>query len=148
MSTLDDRVVAPVLDTAAAEVARLINVARAALLRSGSAVTIDMLADGRDSSAAAARQWLTRRRAEGRLVTVPHNGAVLVPTFQLDAAFGLNEAAADVVKRLLGYEMDGWAIWDWAVTPNAWLDGRTPAEMLAEGRTDPVGRAVAGLFQE
>jgi hypothetical protein len=145
---LDAPVVQPVLDHAAAERARLVNEARARLLSSGEAVTIDMIAKATGRKPPAVRQWVTRQRAAGRLATVTHEGVVLVPTFQLDDSFGLDRSAADVVTRLVAHGMSGWAVWDWFATPNGWLDGASPADTLAAGAGDAVHHAVTGLFQE
>ncbi|MEX2621771.1 MAG: hypothetical protein WD250_16260 [Egibacteraceae bacterium] len=152
MTTLLDyeshEVVRPVLDTARAEMARLINQARAELLASGTAVDIEQLAQGQARTADSARQWLSRRRRERRLVTVQHDGRTLVPTFQLDTDFDVEPDAAAVVTRLLDHDMDPWSIWDWAETPNTWLNGRTPSRVLLDGNLDTVDRAIRGLFQD
>jgi hypothetical protein len=141
-------VVEPVLDHAAAERARLVNDARARLLRSGTAVTIELIANATGRSTAAVRQWVTRQRAAGSLVTVIQDGALLVPTFQLDDAFGLDHDVAAIVARLVDHGMSGWAVWDWFATPNTWLDGATPQDVLAAGDPAAVHTAVSGLFQE
>lgn len=141
-------VVEPVLDHAAAERARLVNDARAALLKSGGAVTIEMIAEASGRTRGAVRQSVTRQRTAGSLVTVTHEGIVLVPTFQLDDAFDLQPDAAAVVARLVEYGMSGWAVWDWFATPNTWLDGTAPADALAGGDIDAVHGAVSGMFQE
>ncbi len=141
-------VVEPVLDHAAAERARLVNQARAVLLKSGGAVTIEMIAKATGRTQAAVRQWVTRQRNSGVLVTVTHEGTVLVPTFQLDDAFELDVDVSAVVARLVGHGMSGWAVWDWFGTPNTWLDGATPQDALASGDTDALHAAVSGLFQE
>lgn len=150
MSTLDllaGPVVEPRLDQGRAEVARLVNAARATLLSSGTAVTVDLLARSRGASVAAVRQWVSRRRRGSELVTVIHDGIALIPTFQLDDAFDLEPDAARAVRRLVGYGMTGWAVWDWAQTPNGWLDGDVPADLLATGDIDRVMHAIDGLTQ-
>ncbi|MGI8876363.1 MAG: hypothetical protein ACR2KP_18960 [Egibacteraceae bacterium] len=141
-------VVEPVLDHAATERARLVNDARAALLKSGGSVTIETTAKATGRTQAAVRQWITRQRNAGTLVTVTHEGTVLVPTFQLDDAFELDVDASAVVARLVRHGMSGWAVWDWFATPNTWLDGAKPQDALAAGDTDAVHAAVSGLFQE
>lgn len=146
--TSDAPVVEPRLDHARTEIARLANRARARLLRSGTAVTIDVLADAQAKRPATVRQWVARQRRKGELVTVTHDGVVLIPTFQLDRAFDLDPDIAGVVAELVGHGMDGWSVWDWAHMPNSWLDGHTPSEALAAGHLREVRRAVAGLFQE
>ncbi|MBA3373612.1 MAG: hypothetical protein H0T98_08885 [Euzebyaceae bacterium] len=141
-------VVEPMLGHGAAERARLVNQPRAILLKSGRAVTIEMIAKATGRIQAAVRQWITRQRNSGALVTVTHQGTVLVPTFQLDDAFELDVDVSAVVARLVGHGMSGWVVWDWFATPNTWLDGATPQDALAAGGTDALHGAVSGLFQE
>lgn len=142
------RVVEPVLDHAAAERARLANAARARLLRSGTAVSVEVIADAVGKDPATVRRWVARHRAAGRLATVTHDRQTLVPTAQLDDAFGLADDAAALVQGLVEAGLDGWAIWHWLETANTWLDGDAPAERLAAG--DAVGplHAARGLLQQ
>lgn len=147
MASADVRVVTPVLDWAAAERARLANAARAALLESGGAVTVEQFAGSTRRTPGAARQWVQRHRGAGRLITVTHDGAVLIPTFQLTEAFELDDEVSAVVAVLVEHGMDAWAAWDWFVTPNAWLDRRAPVDVVVSN-PGAVRRAVTGLFQE
>lgn len=139
--------VTPVLDRAAVEKARLVNEARAGLLTSGQAVTFELIARGTGRQSASVRQWINRRVRAGRMVTVAHDGMVLIPTFQLTDAFDEVPAAGEVVARLLSAGMSNWAVWDWFATPNTWLDGQRPADVLAVDRA-AVDRAVTGMLQE
>lgn len=141
-------VMQPVLDHAAVERARLVNAARVELLGSGGAITVEMLADATGRTPGAARQWLHRHRSAGRLITVNHDGVALIPTFQLTEAFDLDLGVAELVARLTGHDMSGWAVWDWFQTPNTWLDGRNPSEVIAEGDNTSLHHAISGLFQE
>jgi transposase len=59
------RVVEPVLDHAAVENARLVNAARAQLLRSGTAVTVEAIAEACGKEAATVRRWVARQRRSG-----------------------------------------------------------------------------------
>ena len=142
-------VVTPVLDLPAAARATLVNEARAALLRSATAVTIAQLADATGRSAEAARKWVNRKSKEGRLVVVSlHDGSLLIPTVQLDEAFALDERVAERTRRLVAWGMGPWAIWDWWQTPNGWLhDGRSPADAVRVGDFEAVDRAIDGLIQ-
>jgi hypothetical protein len=140
--------VAPVLDYAAAERARLVNEARTALIASGTAVTVEMFARSTGRTAEGARQWLQRRRRSGELITVTYNDRVLIPTFQLTEAFDHDVTAGEIVKFFGERGMSDWAVWDWFAVPNTWLDGVTPAAALADGRVADVHRAAHGLFQE
>lgn len=148
MSALSAPVVEPVYDHAAVEKARLVNQARARLLRSGGAVTFEMIAEATSRNVGSVRQWVNRRVRVGRLVTVTHEGSTLVPTFQLTEAFDLDDGVAEVVERLTDAGLSGWAVWDWFATPNTWLDGDTPEDALRASDRVAVDRAVAGMLQE
>lgn len=139
-------VVEPRYDQASLEQARLLNAARAQLLGSGSAITTAMFAQGAGISEDAARARVKRYRAARRLVTVPHDGEALIPTFQLGPVYDLDPVAARAVAVLVEAGLGPWAIWDWAETPNGWLDRRTPAEVIRAGDVEAVDRALAGLL--
>lgn len=146
---VESRVVEPVQDRAALENARLVNQARAALLRSGTAVTIDAVADVTGKAPATVRRWVARLRNDRRLVTVSHDGQVYIPSFQLTPAFDdADPLAAEIVGQLVTYGMDGWAVWDWFLTANTWLGAGTPAARLADGDSDALWHALSGLLQE
>ena len=140
-------VVAPVLDTAAAARATLVNQARAALVASGSAVRVAQLAAATNRSVDTARRWATRKRDAGRFVLVKlPDASLLVPTVQLNEAFDLNERVADRTQRLIEWGMGPWAIWDWWHTPNGWLlDGQSPADAVGAGDFGALDRAIDGL---
>lgn len=142
------RVVEPVQDWAALENARLVNEARAQLLTSGTAVTVDAIVDVTGKQPDTVRRWISRARREHRLVTVTHDGQVYIPTVQLtDALDDIDPDVAAVVGMLVDYGMDGWAVWDWFQVANTWLGGDSPADRLAAGDLEAVHRAVAGLTQ-
>lgn len=141
-------VVEPVLDYAATERARLVNENRARLLRSGRAITLDMLAEGQGKKLDTARQWARRRRGDRKLVYVIHDGTTYIPTFQLDEAFDLRPTGVQVVATLLDRGFSDWAVWTWFESRSPWLAKRTPAEALEAGDDDALRRALAGLFQE
>ena len=139
-------VVEPRYDQASLEQARLLNAARAGLLKSGSAITTAMYAEGAGISEDAARARVKRYRAARRLVTVSHDGEALIPTFQLGPDYSLEPVAARAVTVLLEAGLGPWAIWDWAQTQNGWLDGGIPAEVIRAGDVAAVDRALAGLL--
>jgi hypothetical protein len=142
-------VLAPVLDTAGAARATLVNEARAALLRSGTAVTPAELASATGRTVEAARKWVGRKAEDGLLAVVQlHDGTLLIPTVQLDEAFGLDREVSQRTRRLSEWGLGPWAIWDWWETPNAWLTGgRSPADAVRAGDLDAVDRALEGLIQ-
>ncbi len=134
----------PVYDRAAVEAARLVTAARSRLLATG-VVTLEMLAEGRNTTVAAARQWHKRARSAGRVLTVTHDGRVHLPTFQFDRAFDLRDDVAGVVVALHDVGLDDWAAWRWLTAGNGWIDGRSPLEAIDGRDTDVVVRALAGL---
>ena len=133
------------LDRAAVEAARLVRVGRDLLITEAGAVTVAMLAEGRTSNVNAARQWLHRQRQAGRLITVDHNGELLIPSYQLDAAFDLDQAVAGVTGALVAAGMSPWAIWRWFYAHNGWVDAR-PVDLVAAGDSRRLHRAVRGLL--
>lgn len=135
----------PRLDRAAVEAARLVRAAREQLLADAGAVTVAMLAEGRGSKVNAARQWLHRQRKAGRLVTVDHDGEVLIPTFQLDDAFDLQPLASETAAELVTAGLSGWAVWRWFYAHNGWVDAR-PVDLVADGDRERLERAVRGLL--
>jgi hypothetical protein len=134
----------PALDQAAVEVARERRVRRDRLVGSCPSVTVAMLAEGRGVAAASVRSWLHRHRTAGRLVTVEHDGQVLVPGFQLDPDLQLRPQVAAVTGQLTAAGMDGWAVWAWWTSYNAVLEAN-PIDLLDTGRTDQVAAAVDRL---
>lgn len=148
LESIQARVVEPVLDHAALENARLVNRARAQLLRSGTAVTVDAVADALGKMPDTVRRWAARQRRAGRLVTVTHDGQALIPSAQLDESLDVDDGVAELVGRCVAHGMDGWSIWHWLETANSWLDGGTPARRIRAGDVDAAHRALSGLFQE
>jgi len=102
-------------------------------LLEGGAFTTSTLAEGREQSVAAARQWLHRARRRHEIFTVTHDGETVVPAFLLDSTLRPRTVFAGAIKVLTTVGEDGWALWAWFVTPSSWLDGAVPAELaLAE----------------
>lgn len=142
-------VLEPVLDVVGAAHATLVNEARAALLRSGTAVTTAQLAEATGRTVEAARKWAGRKAEDGVLAVVQlHDGSLLIPTVQLDEAFALDREVSKRTRRLIEWGLGPWAIWDWWETPNGWLhEGRSPADAVRAGDLDAVDRAIDGLVQ-
>jgi hypothetical protein len=132
----------PLLDHAAIEQARLVRLARDHLAANEGSVDYDGLARGRDSTVLAARQWVKRQRAKGRLFAVEHGGGTLVPSFQLDEVFDVDDRVGRVVAELTAAGMSGWAIWQWFTAINPWIEAR-PIDRIGSPEID---QAVAGLL--
>lgn len=110
------------------------------LLASG-AFTYRALADGRDATPAAIRQFVRRARDRNELFTVDHDGEKLVPAFLLSADLEPRPEAQRPVSVLRECGEDGWALWAWFASPSGWLDGRRPLDLLAD-MPDLVGDAA------
>ena len=128
---------APLLDHAGVEAARLVHVARALLVTERPSVTYQLLARARDQKEATVRQWVRRLRAAGTLVTVEYDATTLIPSFQFDAAYEPIPQVGDLVARLTGIGMSGWAVWRWFCALNPRIEDR-PVDLIADGRFDEV----------
>ncbi len=136
----------PLLDHAAVEQARLVRLAREHLATTLPSVDYDGLAAGRGSTVLAARQWVKRQRTAGRLFTVEYDNGTLIPSFQLDETFDVDERVAPAVERLSAFGMSGWATWQWFDAHNPWIDARPLDALCAPGGgLDELDRAVSGL---
>ncbi len=139
----DDLPVAPpLLDVVAVEQARLVRLARDHLASTEPCVGYEGLADGRNGTVLAARQWVKRQRNRGRIFVVDHGGTTLVPTFLLDEVFDIDERVAPTVERLNDAGMTGWAQWQWFTAHNPWIEAR-PIDVIG---TDDLTVAVDGLL--
>lgn len=110
------------------------------LLASG-AHTIESLGELRgDTAPSATRTWLTRKRKSAQLFTVTHDGAALLPAFQLDAEGQPRPEVGAVLEALAPAEMSPWATWTWFTSTSAWLGGAKPVDLLD---TEPERVATA-----
>ena len=108
---------------------------------------VDALGD-RGVAVGRVRERVRRAHGARRLLLVDHDGVQIVPTFQLDHGLELDPVAGDAVQALAEAGYGPWGIWDWAETPNTWLGGRTPGDVLRAGGVDDLARAVAAAVGE
>ena len=123
------------------EQARRLAALRTSLLRQG-AFSTAAIADAKQLSGDAARQWISRARRQHRLFTVSHDNETLIPAFLLDeTTLDPRPEAAEPIEVLAEAGEDGWALWAWFATPSVWTGGAIPAELL---QSDPerVARAA------
>ncbi len=133
----------PRLDHEAIEQARLVRLARQHLATREPSVDYDGLARGRDSTVLAARQWVKRQRAKGQVFVVDYDSTTLIPSFQLDEVFNLDNRVGPVVQRLSEAGLNGWAIWQWFTAFNPWVEAR-PVDLIGSPELD---LAVDGLMR-
>ena len=121
---------------------------RDALLRSGTAVSLEGLADTTGMDIGAVMRWAEHLSSVGRLVVVQHDGTTLIPDVQLDENGGLHWQVSSRTRQLVAWGMGPWAVWDWWQTPNSWItDGRSPAHAVRDGDFDAIDRAIDGMMQ-
>jgi hypothetical protein len=78
------------------------------------------------SRPSATRTWVTRRRRDMRMFTVPDGNRTIIPAFQLDSAGEPRADLAPLLATLLPAGIDGWALWIWLTSPSALLSGDVP----------------------
>lgn len=105
------------------------------------------VAERRGVSLNAAR-FAVHKAAERRaLLVVQHEGAVLVPTFQLDDAGEVREELLAVLEPLLA-AVDPWRVWIWLTTPAALLGGAVPHEAARDAEELPIVQRAAVALAE
>lgn len=121
--------------------------ARAALLDDG---WVDYAAVGRlrGVSENAARFALHKAAERRAVLLVPHDGATLVPSFQLDPQGQVREELLGVLEPLLAARVDPWRAWIWLTSPAALLGGAVPHEAARDPEEQPlVQRAAVALAE-
>ena len=95
-----------------------------------------------------AARFAVHKAAERRtLLVVGHEGAVLVPSFQLDAAGEVRAELLPVLEPLL-VSVDPWRAWIWLTTPAALLGGAVPHEAARDPEELPVVQHAAVALAE
>jgi hypothetical protein len=80
---------------------------------------------------ALANRWKTERK----VFALNWKGRDLFPAYAFDERLNPRPAVGEIL-RLFGAGMDPWRIASWFESPNAWLDGRRPREVLVDPSAD------------
>jgi hypothetical protein len=121
--------------------------ARAALLDDG---WVDYAAVGRlrGVSENAARFALHKAAERRAVLLVAHDGATLVPSFQLDPQGQVRVELLTVLEPLIAAGVDPWRAWIWLTSPAALLGGAVPHEAARDPEEQPlVQRAAVALAE-
>lgn len=95
-----------------------------------------------------AARFAVHKAAERRtLLLVQHEGAILVPTFQLDDAGEVRAELLAVLEPLLT-SVDPWRAWIWLTTPAGLLGGAVPHEAARDAEEQPVVQRAAVALAE
>lgn len=116
-------------NTAMLKQARFNAEARAALIRDHGALTSAQIHDLYGTNARNKAALATRWRNEGKILGVDYRGERLYPAFQF-AADGRPHSVIASVLSLFGPDTGEWQIALWFVTPNGWLDGKRPIDIM------------------
>lgn len=89
---------------------------------------------------------LARSLVAGELFSFQWHDSIWVPMFQFEpGVLTRREGPRRVLHEWHGV-LDGWAIAHWYTQPNAWLDGRTPLDVLPGDATAVLAAARADRF--
>ena len=96
-----------------------------------------------------AARFALHKAAERRAVLlVQHEGATLVPTFQLDDTGQVRSELLAVLETLLASGLDPWRAWIWLTTPAGLLGGAVPHEAAGDPEELPVVQRAAVALAE
>jgi hypothetical protein len=121
--------------------------ARNQLLREFGGLTSGEVAEHAGSRAKNRAALANRWKQEGRIFSVPHQGAEIFPGLQFDEHGQPREKVREVVAAL-----SAWSPWElalWFIAANGWLDGRRPVDLLgtdSEAVVRAARHAAAGII--
>jgi hypothetical protein len=102
----------------------------------------------RGMSENAARFALHKAAQRRAVLLVQHDGATLVPSFQLDDQGQVRGDLLAVIEPLLAAGVDPWRAWVWLTTPAGLLGGAIPHEAARDPEELPlVQRAAVALAE-
>jgi hypothetical protein len=87
----------------------------------------DFAGHGSKNKSMTASRW----KIKGRVFSIKHAGVEYFPTFQFEDGQPIGSIAK--VLALLGEKKSGWQLAFWFTSPNGWLDGKRPVDVLKDG---------------
>lgn len=112
------------------------------LLATG-AFDYESLAEGRGASIEATRKFVSRAQQRNELFTVEFQGSPWVPALLLNEELDVRPEFTPLIAALKPTGASPWAMWNWLVSPNGWLDGAAPVELLPSAPEQVLTAAVA-----
>lgn len=110
--------------------------------------TYASLAEVRGGSENAARFAVHKAAERNALLVVAHDGATIVPAFQLTDDGELRDELAPVLEPLLAARMDPWQVWAWLTQPAGLLGGQVPHEAARDPEEAAIVRHAAVRLAE
>ena len=118
---------------------------RERLLAEFGALTAREIADLAGSGAVNRAQYAHALTRAGKVFSVVHRRQVLYPGFQFSSSNGAPIPAIAILLPVLRSRFQGeWEIALWFATPNSWLGGRRPLDVLRDDEDGVIKAAQAG----
>lgn len=95
----------------------------------------DLAGHGSKNKSMTGSRWKTK----GKVFSIRHGGAEHFPAFQFEDGQPVETIGKVLAK--LGEKKSGWQLAFWFTSPNGWLDGKRPVDVLKDG--DAVAKAAA-----
>lgn len=109
--------------------------ARAAVLKSGDWMTASEIASIAGFSTSNPSAQPSKWKREKSIFTISHNGSDYFPSYGLNPATGYRPVKAlSTIIQILDEQKDGWGLAYWFMSPNSFLGGKRPQDLL---RTSP-----------
>jgi hypothetical protein len=106
------------------------------------------LAEVRGASENATRFAVHKAAERHALLVVQHEGATLVPAFQLTEDGELRPELGPVLEPLLAARIDPWQVWSWLTQPAGLLGGQVPHEAARDPEEAAIVRHAAVRLAE
>ncbi|MGO4317777.1 hypothetical protein [Agrobacterium sp. MCAB5] len=87
----------------------------------------DVAGHGSKNKSMTASRW----KVKGKVFSIKHGGVEYFPAFQFEEGQPIESIAK--VLSLLGGKKSGWQLAFWFTSPNGWLAGKRPVDVLKEG---------------
>ena len=113
--------------------------ARARFFKEWPSFTSKDLADAAGHGSKNKSMTASRWKAKGKVFSVKQGGIEYFPAFQFED--GQPVETISMVLAALGEKKSGWQLAFWFTSPNGWLDGKRPADVIKDG--DAVAVAAA-----
>jgi hypothetical protein len=102
--------------------------ARARFLQEWLGFTSKDLADAAGHGSKNKSMTASRWKAKGKVFSIKHGGVEYFPAFQFEDGQPLETVGK--VLALLGERKSGWQLAFWFTSPNGWLDGKRPVDVI------------------
>lgn len=89
---------------------------------------------------------LARMLSAGEVFGLRWRGSIWIPMFQFDLTDLSSKSVVQTVRMALGRSFDDWELASWFTSPNLWLQGRRPVDLLDSDSPSVLEAARADRF--